>query len=100
MKMKLIIIEDVATFLERLPDKLHAKCLRHIELFEEFGFSLSSKDLKKLDKNLWELRPKNIRLFIGKIKKNIWAIHAFYKTTQKTPQKEITLANNRLKELK
>ena len=100
MKIELKILEYVADFLSDLPEELQAKCLRHIELFEEFGFSLSSADLKKIDKSIWELRPGNIRILLGKAKNYIWAIHAFSKKSQKTPRKDLMLANKRLKDLK
>jgi len=100
MKIELTILGYVADFLNGLSDALRAKCLRHIELFEEFGFSLSKTDLKKIHKSIWELRPRNIRILIGKAKGGMWAVHAFYKTGQKTPLKEIKLADKRLRELK
>ena len=100
MKVELKILEYVADFLEGLPEELRAKCLRHIELFKEFGFSLSRTDLRKIDRSVWELRPKNVRILMGKAKSYMWAVHAFFKTSQRTPQKEITLANKRLRELR
>ncbi|MBU2511987.1 type II toxin-antitoxin system RelE/ParE family toxin [bacterium] len=100
MRVELKILEYVTDFLGGLPEELQAKCLRHIELFEEFGFSLSKTDLKKIDRNIWELRPKNIRILVGKAKSYIWAVHAFLKTSQRTPKKEITLANKRLRGLR
>lgn len=92
-------MDYVADFLDGLSEESQARCLRHIELFEEFGFALSPPDLKKIGKSIWELRPGNIRIILGKTKNYIWAIHAIKKTSQKTPQKDLLLANKRLKEL-
>ena len=100
MKIELKILEYVADFLGDLSEESRAKCLRHIELFEEFGFALSPPDLKKIGKSIWELRPGNIRIMLGKTKNCIWAVHAIKKTSQKTPKKDLLLANKRLKELK
>ena len=47
MKIELKILGYVADFLDDLPEGIRARCLRHIELFEEFGFALSPTDLKK-----------------------------------------------------
>jgi len=99
MKIELKILECVVGFLSDLPEGSRAKCFRHIELFEEFGFALSPSDLKKIDRRIWELRPGNIRILLGKAKSYIWAIHAFSKTSQKTPKKDLVLANKRLREL-
>lgn len=98
--MKIRVIESVAKFLEKLSQEQQAKVLRYIELFEEFGFSLTDEFLRKIDKNIWELRPRNIRILLGKAGNHIWVVHAFVKKGQKTPKKEIELANKRLRELR
>lgn len=99
MKIELKYLEYVSDFMGDLSEGSQSKCLRHIELFEEFGFSLSGDDLKKIDKRIWELRPGNIRILLGKTKNHIWVVHAFSKTSQMTPKKDIVLANKRLREL-
>ncbi len=100
MKIELKVLEYVADFLDDLPVELYARCVKKLKLFEEFGFLLSKTDLKKINKNIWELRPGDIRILIGKAKGCMWALHAFPKTSQKTPIKEIKLADKRLRELR
>lgn len=39
-----------------LPQKDASRVVKIAETFEEYGFTLTSKYLKKLSKNLWELR--------------------------------------------
>ncbi len=100
MKVELRIIAYVADFLNDLPVELYARCVRKLKLFEEYGFSLTNADLKKINRNLWELRTKNTRILMGKTGEVIWAVHAFYKKTSKTPKKEIDLAEKRLEKLR
>jgi len=55
---------------------------------------LDSQYIKKIiNTNLWELRPKNNRIFFFYHKNNSFILlHAFEKKTQKTPTKEIDTA--------
>ena len=100
MKIELKILGYVTDFLHGLPEELRAKCVRQLKLFEEYGFFLTDADLKKIGRNLWELRTKNTRILVGKAKNRVWAVHAFYKKTSKIPKKEIDLASKRLEKLK
>ena len=51
-------------FIESLDKARKARVDRYCYLFEEYGTLLSSKYLKKIAKNVWELRPGDIRLFL------------------------------------
>lgn len=66
-----------------------------INLFSEYKFVLNEKYLKKLSKNLWELRAGKIRLLFGMIEDEIIIVNTFYKKTNKTPLKEIKTAEKR-----
>jgi len=57
-----------------------------------------SKYLKKIAKNVWELRPGNIRLFLTIKGNQGYIVHGIYKKTQKTPKKDLDLAIKRIKE--
>lgn len=70
----------------------------YIDLFAKNGFNMSGKYLKKLDSNLWELRPGRLRVLFGKAETGMVIVHVFKKKIQKTPKKEIDIAKNRLKE--
>lgn len=98
--MKTFVDSRVENFLERLNPVEKARLQRYRTLLEKHGFSLPEPYLKKLDKDIWELRPGNVRiLFAGEKDKVIFA-HAFYKKTQKTPTKELKVAKNRVAEYK
>lgn len=96
--MNLTFDDRTEKILESLSELERGRVSGYIDLFAENGFSMSGKYLKKLDSNLWELRPGNIRVLFGKVETSIIIVNIFKKKTQKTPKKEINLAKNRLKE--
>ncbi len=95
----------IIEFLSTLPKKDQAKILRDIDLLKEFGFSLGMPYIKKMKDtdNLWEIRVKqstnNYRFFYFSLKdNNLVLLHGFKKKTQKTPKKEINIAETRKKD--
>ncbi len=98
--LKVIIDEKVKEFLASLPEIDQGRSQGYIELFEENGFKLPSQYLKKLESNLWELRPGAIRLLIGKAGSVMIVVSAFRKKSQKAPRQEIKTAKKRLEEYK
>jgi len=96
--MKIFVDPRIEDFLEKLTSVEKARLRRYRKLLEEHGLSLPEPYLRKLGKDLWELRPGNGRiLFTGKKGRIIFA-HAFYKKTQKTPVKELKVAKSRILE--
>ncbi len=92
-------------FLDGLSVKAREKCLSYVELLVEKGFSLPANYIKKVEGELWELRPEfggtEYRLFYFlMVKDKFVIIHAFVKRTQRTPTREITTALNRIEEVK
>ena len=81
-----------------LPQKDASRVVKMAETFGDYGFSLTGKYLKKLSKNLWELRSARWRLLFGIIDGDAVVVNIFLKKTQKTPMKEMKLAIKRLKE--
>ena len=77
-----------------------ARILKYQDLFADYNFKLPSKYLKKLYKDLWELRPGQIRLLLVRVKKlsKIVFVHCFKKESQKTPKNEIKVALKRWEE--
>lgn len=67
-------------------------------LFEDKGFSLTEVYLKKLTSKIWELRSGRVRLLFGIIAYKAYITNVFIKKSQKTPLKEIKLAEKRFKE--
>ncbi|MBL7036600.1 type II toxin-antitoxin system RelE/ParE family toxin [Candidatus Microgenomates bacterium] len=98
--MKVIYDDRYKKFVKNLSSLDQGKILRYQDLFSDYGFKLSSKYLKKLDNNLWELRPGNLRLLVGKVRSLGLTVfvHVFKKKSQKTPKKETKTAQRRLNE--
>ena len=65
----------------------------------QIGWSLGTPLLKKLDKDLWEIRckldNKIARIIITLYKDSIVLLHGFIKKSQKTPLKDLKLAKRR-----
>ena len=96
--MKVFIDPKLALFLKDLPSGLKVEVNEYIEIFKGSGFALFPPILKKLSGyNLWELRPSNVRLLLGKITGGAVVVVGFYKASRQTPKKYIKLALNRLK---
>ena len=71
----------------------------YIELLRHNGTRNNENITKKLDDDLWELRPGNNRvLYYTYIDGIIVLLHCFRKKTQKTPPKEIEKAKREIKE--
>lgn len=85
-------------FIESLDKQRRARVDRIYYLFEEYGVTLPGKYLKKIDKEVWELRPGDIRLFLGIRGTTGVIVHAIFKKTQKTPKQDLELAKKRIKE--
>ena len=90
-------------FIESLPTKAVGKIYNSFDLLAEYGLHLGKSRVKKvIGTPLWELRilgEDSIRIFyIAVQEKTFLLLHAFKKKKQKTPQKEIKIALNRLEE--
>lgn len=88
----------VEKFLENLPEVDTTRISRTVQFFQDKGFLLDTKYLKKISKRVWELRAGRIRLLFGIIGDKAIVVNSFIKKTQKTPLKEIKLAEKRLGE--
>lgn len=92
----------VNEFIDKQDSQTHAKIIHLIELLEIKGPYLNPPYMKKLQKNLYELRSTGkiaIRIFYSKSENVFYILHIFKKTSQKTPRKELKLALDRIKEL-
>jgi len=98
--MKVFYSIEVIKFLEKLKLGDVARVQRVRKLFEEYGFFIGKKYIKKLTKSgIWEMRAGKIRVFVGFKGENGYGVHAIYKKSQKTPIKDIKLAENRIKDI-
>lgn len=91
----------VQEFLDELPLKHQAKALRDIDVLEKYGTALTEPHVKHIKGKLWELRIKSASdisrvFYFVPVDKAIVLLHGFVKKTQKTPHREIEIANTYL----
>lgn len=91
----------VRDFLDKAGPSVKTKALRILMHVEEYGIAGIIPYVKKLiGTPLWEIRivgGDSVRiLFVTQRGKTVLLLHAFYKKTQKTPQKDIAVALGRL----
>lgn len=95
----------VNEFILSLELKAQSKVYNILELLKSFGISVGSPHVKKLTgTQLWELRilgSDSIRiLYIAITGKTFLLLHGFKKKKNKTPSKEIRIAEERLAEFR
>lgn len=95
--------KPVKEFIDSLEIKAQAKIYNTLELLKQYNLQVGSSRAKKLTgTELWELRVlggDNLRIFyIAVQEKTFLLLHGFKKKSQKTPNKEIKIANTRLSE--
>ena len=96
--MKVFYSTEVAKFVEELSLQDHTRLERTRKLFEEYGFQIGSKYIKKVTKSsVWELRAGKIRLFLCIKGENAVGVHAIYKKSQKLHLADVRLAEKRCK---
>jgi phage-related protein len=91
----------VEEFLDRLPADDRARIDHTIGLLREFGLQLGLPYVKHLEGKLWELRIRAGRrtyrvIYLAFTGQRFILLHVFLKKTQKTPRKEIAIAQRRL----
>lgn len=75
------------------------KIFSYMRLLQERGTKMGEPFIKRINDELWELRPINDRIFFFYWKDNTFVLlHCFAKKTKKTPTKEINKANGYLKD--
>ena len=89
----------VDEFIESLTDKTITKIFWMINLLEKYGPEIGMPYIKKISRNLFELRirkQESIRFLFTVKNQTIWILHGFKKKRMKIPSKEIEMALNRL----
>ena len=92
----------VSDFLDSLDQQTQSKLLRVVTNIEEYGLLTVIPHIKKLSGTpFWEIRilgKSNARIiYVVPTKDSILLLHGFIKKTDKTPTKELEIANNRYK---
>lgn len=88
----------VKEFIKKLQGKTIGKVSQNIDLLKIHGPFLGMPYSKRLVKEIYELRirgKEEVRILYTFSKNTIYLLHAFKKQTQKTPSKEIKIAENR-----
>src|SRR5207248_716430 len=74
----------------------YARVFRYFEMLEKHGTNLRRPFAAHLRGKLWELIPGDYRVLYCAIpNRRFLLVHAFRKKTNKTPQREIAIAENR-----
>ncbi len=91
--------EPVRDFLRSLPRDARLKCGRYMQQMEWQGLALHTSHLKKLTREIWELRPEydgiEYRFYFGLSGNIVVYVHAIVKKQQKASRNDIELAERR-----
>jgi phage-related protein len=87
------------------PAGLQARYIRLTDMLLAYGPNLGMPHTRAMGDGLFELRVKSIEgigrvMFCTRQGKRIVMLHAFVKKSEKTPQKELAIAYERLKQVK
>lgn len=88
----------VEEFIKSLDKPTISKFSHSFDLLEKHGPILGMPQSRKLTKDLYELRIRGkheVRIIYCFIGKEIYLLHGFKKKTERTPTKEITIAQQR-----
>ena len=75
------------------------KILAYIGALEKYGTRIGEPVVKHIEGDIWELRPFDNRIFFFYWKNNKYVLlHHFIKKTNKTPPREIKIAQAKMKD--
>jgi len=80
-------------FLFSLDEKTLSKCLKIINLLENYGLSIGMPYIKKITNEIFELK---VRFLFSFKEKRFYILHGFKKKKSKILPKDIAIARNRL----
>jgi phage-related protein len=97
--------ESVQADIMGLPETLAARFLNLADRMKTVGANLGEPHTKAFGNGLFELRIKGSEgiarvFYCTLVNRRIVMLHSFVKKTQKTPPRELRIAENRLKEIK
>ena len=99
------ILDEVLPELAEQSADIRAKFERIVELIEAFGLEhVHEPYTKHLEGSLWEMRMKDRKgiaraIYVTAHERRVVVVRVFRKKTQKTPRRELRLAQNRAKEV-
>jgi phage-related protein len=98
--MKVFYSHEVEKFIKKLNVQESARLDRTRKFFEEYGFLIGPKYIKKISRaGVWELRAGNIRLFLGVKGNSAFGIHIIRKKSQKLSKNDIRIAEKRVTQI-
>lgn len=98
--MRVFYSPEVAALVEKLQLQDHARLERTRKFFEDYGFQIGSKYIKKITTTgVWELRAGRVRLFLCLQGSSAFGVYLIIKKTQKLPKRDIQLAEKRCRDL-
>jgi len=100
--MQVIFDTKIKDFINSCQRPTHAKIDRYTDMLAKYGPLLTMPFARQLSHNLYELRIRGrqeIRIFYCFHLGKVILVHAFIKKAQKTPQREIDTARQRIKYL-
>ena len=100
--MNVFLHKNVDRLVASLEKPTRSKWIHLLVLLEKYGSSLGMPHLRPISRDLSELRVRGnqeLRAFVHFKGEQISILHAFIKKTQKIPQREIKIAQNRLVQL-
>jgi phage-related protein len=87
-------------FIDGLSPTDRAKVRNVLRLLQEFGLNLKMPHARRIEGDLWELRPGDNRLlYCVYTNRQFVILHGFRKTTQETPERHKRIARARMLEL-
>ena len=94
-------IQQLGSNLDKDNKQKLKKIYMYIDLLSQEGLKLSEPYIKKIDKEIWELRPLRDRILFASWRDNKFVLLSiFMKQTQKTPKREIEKAKRFLEDYK
>lgn len=94
--MKVFYSAEVEKFIRELNSQEGARLDRTRKFFEEYGFQIGPKYVKKISRaGIWELRAGDIRLFLCVKGNSAFGVHIIRKKSQKLSKNDIEIAEKR-----
>jgi phage-related protein len=91
--------KPIQEFISSTEEYAQAKVLRSLDLLEKYGLSIGMPHVKKVEKELFELRVRGkqeVRILFCMRREKLIFLHGFIKKTNKIPIKELKTAKARL----
>ncbi len=105
MRWTVETLAPVDAEIEALPPGLQARVVRLLEMIENVGLEqMHEPHVKHLEGKLWELRAKAQEgiargLYVTVAGRRVVVLHVFVKKTEKTPQRALDVARERMKQV-